>query len=110
MGTAPIRNRYGRFSRRDFCRAQQELPRYTYYRTGIGLWAGEAFVMRTMRSVAGRLGFVAAAALSLSIAASGWTQQTQPADDQARRGDDAGGAMYGGDPYRGYNNNFPTEE
>lgn len=63
-----------------------------------------------------RFGFVAAAALSLSLVASGWTAQpTQPADEQPRRdargGDEnggAGGAMYG-DSYRGYSD-YPAEE
>ena len=62
-----------------------------------------------------RFGFVAAAALSLSLVASGWTAQpTQPSDDQPRRdargADDDRGAM-AGDPYHGYaSNDYPAEE
>jgi len=79
-----------------------------------------------MRTI--RFGFVAAAALSLSIVASGWTgQPTQPADDQPRHDDNdrggdrgdrgdrnagggGGGAQYG-DAYHGYSgNDYPAEE
>jgi hypothetical protein len=79
--------------------------------------------MRTMRSVRGRLGFVAAAAFSLSIVASGWTQQSRPADDQPPRHQDdndrggdrdhnGGGGMQpgGGGAYSGYGNDYPAEE
>jgi hypothetical protein len=84
-----------------------------------------------MRSVAGRLGLVAAVALSLSLAASGWADQpTQPSDDQPRRdargadanggagtnggngGGNGGGFGYGiyNDPWRVIYNDYPAEE
>lgn len=65
--------------------------------------------MRTMRCVPGRFGFVAAAAFSLSIVASGWTAPpAQPADDSGHGGNPAG-AQYG-DAYQGYGNDYPAEE
>jgi hypothetical protein len=65
--------------------------------------------MRTIRA-GGRFGFLAAAALSLSLAASGWTAQPTQPSDRDDNGAPPAGAM-AGDPYHGYSgNDYPAEE